>query len=158
LYVIFDSSLFIIDVGKAIVIYLLPVDRVLKLRGLNFLQKALLYVVESIVSIILFCEETFVVRDRVVNALNEHSLCENAEDVERDESFTPDSLVDPLVALAYTREIARVMEDSAAQDLHDNVVAGDEHLEPEVPLHHALEDDLQLLCVKLMGDSVLVLV
>jgi len=115
-------SLFIIDVGEAIVIYLLPVDRVLKLGGLDFLQKALLYVVEAIVGSCRICEETFVVRDRVVNALNKHSLCENAEDVESDKSLTPDSLVDPLVALAYTRQVAGVVEDSAAQDLHDNVV------------------------------------
>lgn len=151
-------SLFIVDVGEAIVIYLLPMNRVLKLGGLDFLQKALLHVVVAIVGIFLFCEETFVVRDRVVNALNEHSLCENAEDVERDESLTPDSLVDPLVALAYTGQVARIVEHGAPQDLHDNVVDGDEGLEPEVPLHHALEDSLQLLCVKLMGFAILVLV
>ena len=115
-------SLFIVDVGEAIVIYLLAVDRVSKLGGLYFLQKALFHVVEAIMRLFHICEQTFVMGDRVVNALNENSLSEDAEDMERDESLSPDSLVDPLVALAYTRQVTSVVEHSASKHLHHNVV------------------------------------
>jgi len=72
-------------------------------------------------------------------------LCEHAENVKSDEGLSPDCLVHPLVSIAYTCEVFAVVENGTAKDLHDDVVDGDEDLEPEVPFHHAVKYFLQLL-------------
>jgi len=102
-------------------------------------------------------EKTSMVRNGVVHSLDKDGLRDHAENVEGDEGLTPDGLVDPLISLANASEIALVVHNSASDNLHGSVVAGDEDLEPEVPFHHLVEYSLELLRVKLVDISVFVL-
>lgn len=84
-------------------------------------------------------------RDRVINTLNHHRLRNNAEHMQGDEHLSQCSLILPQVTVSQAGEVSPAVEETAAEELDDYVVAGDEDLEPEVPLHHALEDYFQLI-------------
>ena len=92
-------------------------------------------------------EEAFLMRDRVINAFDDHSLCDHAEHVKGNEGLTPDRLVRPQVSLTDTGKISRVVEDSTPENLNDDVVNGHSNLEPEVPFHHLFEHQLDFLHV-----------
>ena len=78
-------------------------------------------------------------RDRVVNPFDHHSLRDQAEDVQCNKGLTPHCVVLPLIPVAEALQSPCLVESQPSEHLHDHVVDEDEHLEPEVPLHHPLE-------------------